>query len=267
MPEQAKSTTAPQTPVNKDGAPVIPKLVLPQVGETHRLPPQVLVIYGAPFAGKSMLAAKLPKPIFLSTDGNSKLQGFPTIDLPAKGGLAILNEAIELIKSSDFETVVVDTFDQVADMVAQSIINSQNLSIKKANEKQSSQDKQKQSSQGKKNYITSLSEINDMGKTWKRYSDSVANMLNALRSTGKRLALLLYNKTTKENGVEHEMMNLGGKALTKVTGMVQALVRCSYDGIEYNARVESMRIEPTEDDLKKPEWKWWVDWVNEGNIK
>ena len=45
-------------------------------------PPSKFVVMGDPFTGKTTLAAKAPRPLFISTDGNATKAGLDAVQRP-----------------------------------------------------------------------------------------------------------------------------------------------------------------------------------------
>lgn len=108
----------------QDGAPakVRPKTgILAQVTTRKRRRPPYLVIYGPPGAGKSTVASKAPKPIFIQTErGLDQI----TVDrLPIPKDFRELWDQIVALDSEehDYETIVVDTLDAVELLIWQRV--------------------------------------------------------------------------------------------------------------------------------------------------
>lgn len=69
-------------------------------------PPSKFIIMGDPMSGKTTLAAKAPKPLFISTDGNAAKAGLHAVNADS---LATVREAIDYFAKSDEQPLVIDT--------------------------------------------------------------------------------------------------------------------------------------------------------------
>lgn len=82
--------------------------------------PSKFLVIGEPFSGKTTLAAKAPKPLFISTDGNAAKTGLDTIHVKT---VQDIRESIELaMKSKDYETIVIDTVEGVVDIFGDQVL-------------------------------------------------------------------------------------------------------------------------------------------------
>src|ERR1017187_341816 len=83
-------------------------------------PPNKFIIMGEPMSGKTTLAAKAPKPLFISTDGNAAKAGLDAVNADS---LSAVRDAINYFASSkDYDTLVIDTVEGIADLFEHSVI-------------------------------------------------------------------------------------------------------------------------------------------------
>lgn len=98
--------------------------------------PRNYFIYGATMSGKSYLAERFPKPLFLNTDGNSLANPAPSIQLRnvknENGNLkqSVLKDLDEIMfdlqtqnkkKEFGYETIVLDVIDDICQLIEQAI--------------------------------------------------------------------------------------------------------------------------------------------------
>lgn len=112
-----------ETPVEKPADPVLDALfdmIAPPDAINHKK----ITLYGDPGAGKTVLAATAPRPLFLSTDtGYESLENHPELAKNAnrmpyknfKAFQALCEKAAEGAFADRFDTLVIDTFSGVAD--------------------------------------------------------------------------------------------------------------------------------------------------------
>lgn len=82
--------------------------------------PSKFLILGEPFSGKTTLASKAPKPVFISTDGNSAKMGLDSIIVKT---VADIREALTLaVKSKEYKTIVVDTIEGIVDIFTKELL-------------------------------------------------------------------------------------------------------------------------------------------------
>jgi hypothetical protein len=133
------------------------------------------LIYGVAGIGKSTLAAQLPKPVFIDAeDGTKELD----VARYSVSGHAELFEAISLVESSDFKTLVIDSIDWVEKLLARKVCD-------KGDEKGNKKDR-----------------IEDFGygKGWKYLTEEVEKFLFRLDSVlrkGINVVLLGHSEVVK----------------------------------------------------------------------
>ena len=77
-------------------------------------PPSKFLIIGEPFSGKTTIASKAPKPLFLSTDGNAAKSGLDAVNVKSVNDI---RETLTLfVESKEYKTLVIDTIEGVSDI-------------------------------------------------------------------------------------------------------------------------------------------------------
>lgn len=84
------------------------------------------LIYGVEGVGKSTLASKFPKAIFLDTEGSTDKYNFIE-RYPTPTSIAMLvDECNDIATSGEYQTIVIDTFDKVEQMIADELCTKSN---------------------------------------------------------------------------------------------------------------------------------------------
>lgn len=84
------------------------------------------LIYGVEGVGKSTLASKFPKAIFLDTEGSTDKYNFIE-RYPTPTSIAMLvDECNDIVASGEYQTIVIDTFDKVEQMIADELCTKSN---------------------------------------------------------------------------------------------------------------------------------------------
>ena len=79
------------------------------------------LIYGVEGVGKSTLASKFPKPIFLDTEGSTDKYNFVE-RYPKPTSIAMLvDECNDIVANGEYQTIVIDTFDKVEQMISEEL--------------------------------------------------------------------------------------------------------------------------------------------------
>lgn len=197
--------------------------------------PQLMIVMGDPGAGKTTLAAKAPKPLFISTDGNATKIGLDALNVKTPQDIA---EAIQVAtQTKDYETIIVDTIEGFADIMTP-------LALDRYNQSNNS------------NY-KSVAEVPFYGAN--RYlNDSLNRLFDMLRelSNTKTVLVLSYTKKvfdepTQTTRIDSELKNL--RQLTKYT---DARFWVQYDGAKYTSRLEMKRDFPADTPIPKPLADW-----------
>lgn len=84
------------------------------------------LIYGVEGVGKSTLASKFPKPIFLDTEGSTDKYNFVE-RYPKPTSVAMLvDECNDIVANGEYQTIVIDTFDKIEQMISEELCNANN---------------------------------------------------------------------------------------------------------------------------------------------
>lgn len=179
--------------------------------------PSKFIVMGEPMTGKTTLAAKAPKPLFLSTDGNAAKAGLDAIDIDS---LAVLREAISFFPGSDYETLVIDTIEGIADLFEKSIIDAYNAEMH-----------------------TEVTALNDVayGKLTGQFNKRIAYFSEALLSLPRNVIVLTYTKRQLDDTTGTMILSSELKGIRHFTKFSDGLIMTSYDGEHYKAAVVSKR--------------------------
>ena len=84
------------------------------------------LIYGVEGVGKSTLASKFPKAIFLDTEGSTDKYNFVE-RYPKPTSIAMLvDECNDIVANGEYQTIVIDTFDKVEQMISEELCTANN---------------------------------------------------------------------------------------------------------------------------------------------
>ena len=132
--------------------------------------PQRVVIYGVESVGKTTFASKFPNPLFLDIEGGSN---HLAVDRVAVDSWKYLGECIAEAKSTDYETIVIDSADWAERLAVEDLLAS--------NKKQSVEDF-------------------GFGKGWVMAAEKVSRFLTALDTlidAGKHVVVLAHSKVQR----------------------------------------------------------------------
>ena len=197
--------------------------------------PRLMVVMGDPGAGKTTLAAKAPKPLFISTDGNATKIGLDAVNVETPEDIA---EAIALAKETkDYSTIVFDTIEGFADILAP-------LALARYNSANNSA-------------YQSVAEVPFYGAN--RYlNDSMNKIFDMLHDLSKEKVVIVltytkrvFDEPTQAYRIDSELKNL--RQLTKYT---DARFWVQYDGAKHSARLEMKRDFPKDVKIDEPLRKW-----------
>jgi hypothetical protein len=197
--------------------------------------PSLMVIMGDPGAGKTTLAAKAPKPLFISTDGNATKVGLDALNIITPQNIA---EAITLAtESEEYETIIIDTIEGFADILSPLALDRYN----KANNS---------------NY-QSVAEVPFYGAN--RYLNDSLNkifdLLHALSKT-KSVIVLTYTKRVFDEPTQSFRIDSELKNLRQLTKYTDARFWVQYDGAKYSSRLEMKRDFPVDAPIAESLRKW-----------
>lgn len=180
--------------------------------------PSKFIIMGDPMTGKTTLAAKSPKPLFISTDGNAAKAG---LDAIAATDLATVKQAIEFFNASkDYETLVIDTVEGIADLFEKTVIDKH------------------QEETGQK--ISALTDV-PYGKLTGQFNRRIAAFAETLWSLPKNVLVLTYTKRQVDDVSGSIILASELKSIRQFTRFADGIILTSYDGEHYRAQVVSRR--------------------------
>lgn len=180
--------------------------------------PSKFVVMGDPFTGKTTLAAKAPKPLFISMDGNAAKAGLHAVE---PKNLQEIRETIDFFVSTDeYETLVIDTVEGVADLFEKSVIDSWN----------------QESGQN----ATALTDV-PYGKLTGQFNRRIAAFAETLWALPKNVVVLTYTKRQVDDVSQSIVLSSELKSIRQFTRFADGIILTSYDGEHYRANVVSKR--------------------------
>lgn len=180
--------------------------------------PSKFIVMGDPMTGKTTLASKAPKPLFISTDGNAAKAGLHAV--PATS-LQVVREAIKYFsESAEYETLVIDTVEGIADLMEKTVIDSHN-----------------QETGG------NAQSLNDVayGKLTGIFNKRMAAFSETLWSLPKNVVVLTYTKRQIDDVTGSIILASELKSIRQFTRFADGLILTSFDGEKYKANVVSKR--------------------------
>lgn len=197
--------------------------------------PRLVIVMGAPGAGKTTLAAKAPKPLFISTDGNATKIGLDALNVKTPQDFS---EALQVASAAkDYETVVIDTIEGVADLLTP-------LALERYNKANGSDYK----STAEVPYYGANRYLNDM-------LNNIFDLLHEM-SKIKTVIVLTYTKRVFDEGTQTFLMDSELKNLRQLTKFADARFWTQYDGAKYTSRLEMKRDFPDNAPIPKALAKW-----------
>jgi hypothetical protein len=205
-------------------------------------PPSKFIIMGEPMSGKTTLASKAPKPLFISTDGNAAKAGLDAVNADS---LATVRDAINYFeKSKDYDTLIIDTIEGIADLFEKTVI-----------------DKFNQQGGINGQPITALNDV-AFGKLTGQFNKRVAAFSETLWLLQKNVIVLSYTKRRIDDLSGSIVLDSELKNIRLFTKFADAVMLTSYDGEKYRAQVVSKRtvmagkveFGPIEDFLRAGGW-------------
>lgn len=180
--------------------------------------PSKFIIMGDPMTGKTTLAAKAPKPLYISTDGNAAKAGLHAV---AATNLNVVRDAIDFFsKSDEYETLVVDTVEGIADLFEKTVLDTY--------------------MQETGQLITALTDV-PYGKLTGQFNRRIAAFSETLWSLPKNVIVLTYTKRQVDDVSGAIVLNSELKGIRHFTKFSDGLILTSYDGEKYRANVVSKR--------------------------
>lgn len=180
--------------------------------------PSKFIVMGDPMTGKTTLAAKAPKPLFISTDGNAAKMGLHAV---AADNLNTVKQAIQYFADTDeYETLVIDTVEGIADLFERTVIDAY----------------QQETGQN----ITALTDV-PYGKLTGQFNRRIAAFSETLWSLPKNVVVLTYTKRQVDDVSGSIVLASELKSIRQFTRFADGIILTSFDGEKYRAHVVSKR--------------------------
>lgn len=180
--------------------------------------PSKFIVMGEPMSGKTTLAAKAPKPLFISTDGNAAKAGLHAVEAST---LQHVRDAINYFATSDdYDTLVIDTVEGIADLFEKTVIDTYNQETNAG--------------------ITALSDV-AFGKLTGQFNKRLAAFAETLWSIPKNVIVLSYTKRKTDDLTGAIVLDSELKSIRHFTKFSDGIILTSYDGEKYRAQVTSKR--------------------------
>lgn len=180
--------------------------------------PSKFIVMGDPMTGKTTLASKAPRPLFISTDGNAAKAGLDAVEADS---LATVREAINFFnESKDYDTLVIDTIEGIADLFEKTVIDGYN---------------QETGAQ-----VTALTDV-AYGKLTGQFNRRIAAFSETLWSLPKNVIVLTYTKRQIDDVSGSIVLSSELKSIRQFTRFADGIILTSYDGEKYRAHVVSKR--------------------------
>lgn len=199
--------------------------------------PHNFFIYGKPMSGKSYLAQYFPNPVFINTDGNSRMNAAPSVQIRntfKSDGKTIDSTIIDQLKemlaelrvnNQKFETVVIDVVDDLIAMIEQAICLIHNVS--------------------------SLSDI-PYGKGYALLNGELNNLVISLKMLPLNVIYISREIMVSEdiNSDPQPRPSLKDKYYNVVTGNCDLVIRCMKVGSNYTRMATERRTAFKQDDVR-----------------
>jgi hypothetical protein len=180
--------------------------------------PSKFIIMGDPMTGKTTLAAKAPRPLFISTDGNAAKAGLDAVDAVT---LDTVREAIEYFASAkEYDTLVIDTIEGIADLFEKTVLVNYQTETGVA--------------------VNALTDV-PYGKLTGQFNRRMAAFAETLQSIPKNVLVLTYTKRQVDDVSGSIVLASELKSIRQFTRFADGIILTSYDGEKYRAQVVSKR--------------------------
>lgn len=181
-------------------------------------PPSKFIVMGDPMTGKTTLAAKAPKALFISTDGNAAKAGLHAV---AATDLNTVRNAIDFFATSEeYDTLVIDTVEGIADLFEKTVLDTY----------------MQESGQT----ITALTDV-PYGKLTGQFNRRMAAFSETLWALPKNVIVLTYTKRQVDDVSGSIVLASELKSIRQFTRFADGIILTSYDGEKYRANVVSKR--------------------------
>jgi hypothetical protein len=184
--------------------------------------PSKFIVMGDPMTGKTTLASKAPKPLFISTDGNAAKAGLHAVDADS---LAKVKQAIDYFaESAEYETLVVDTIEGIAELFEQSVIAGYNREV------------------GAKpgEGVSALTDV-PYGKLTGQFNRRISAFAETLWGIQKNVVVLTYSKRQVDDVSGSIIISSELKSIRQFTKFADGIILTSYDGERFRAQVVNKR--------------------------
>lgn len=194
-----------------------------KIEKANPQPPSKFLIIGEPFSGKTTLAAKAPKPLFISTDGNAAKAGLDAVNVKS---IDDIRESVELfMKSQDYHTLVLDTIEGVVDIFsAGTLAELKNLGFKAEGGGE----------------LKSLQDLS-WGKGTTELKKKLSTFANALANLKGNVVILSYTKRRIDEVNNAVVLDSELKDIKLFTKFMDAQVITLFDGEKYKSHLISKR--------------------------
>lgn len=182
-------------------------------------PPSKFLIIGEPFSGKTTIASKAPKPLFLSTDGNAAKSGLDAVNVKSVNDI---RETLTLfVESKEYKTLVIDTIEGVSDIFADETL------------------KEFQAMGMRAEGGAPLKSLTDMawGKGTGALNKKIDAFADALAGIKKNVIVLSYTKRQMDDVSGSIILASELKNIRYVTRFMDAQVIAAYDGEKHSAQL------------------------------
>lgn len=180
--------------------------------------PSKFIVLGDPMTGKTTLASKSPRPLFISTDGNAAKAGLDAINA---NDLNTVREAIDyFVTAKEYDTLVIDTIEGIADLFEKTVIESFRAETG-----------------------VQVSSLNDVpfGKLTGQFNRRVAAFAETLWALPKNIIVLSYTKRRVDDVSGSIVLDSELKSIRQFTKFCDGVILTSYDGDKYRTGVVSKR--------------------------
>lgn len=189
-------------------------------------------VYGKPFSGKTTFAAKAPKHLVLSTDGNAQYvtDSYKVINdevtkdgrmIKRKFGWEVFEEEITKLEvGSDYETIIVDLVEDIYEMCRLYMYDKLNITH----------------------------ESDDSFRAWDKIRTKYMSTMRNLMNLPYNIVLISHEDTSKDitkksgENITAIKPNLNEKVANKLAGMVAVVGRAVCDNGEYTFQVKNDEV-------------------------
>lgn len=180
--------------------------------------PSKFIVMGDPMTGKTTLASKAPRPLFVSTDGNAAKAGLHAV--PATS-LTVVRDTIQFFEQSkDYDTLVIDTIEGIADLFEKTVLDTY----------------MQESGQ----IVQALTDV-PYGKLTGQFNRRIAAFSETLWELKKNVIVLTYTKRQQDDIGGGIILSSELKQINKFTKFADGLILTSFDGEKYRANVVHRR--------------------------